>query len=62
MSKLSRCPTETTAQQLEKAVDPKVKINTKEIFNIFFPPVIPIEDLRNVHPWLKSLFSARIVE
>ena len=28
---------------------------------MLFPPIIPIEDLRNVHPWVKSLFSARIV-
>ena len=28
---------------------------------MFFPPIIPIEDLRNIHPWVKSLFSARIV-
>ena len=26
---------------------------------MLFPPIIPIEDLRNVHPWVKSLFSAR---
>ena len=28
---------------------------------MLFPPIIPIEDLRNVHPWVKSLFSARKV-
>ena len=28
---------------------------------MLFPPVIPIEDLRNVRPWVKSLFSARKV-
>ena len=28
---------------------------------MFFPPIIPIEDLRNVHPWVKSLLSAKIV-
>ena len=54
--------TETTTQQLVEAVDFKVKINTKEtFFDMLFPPIIPIEDLRNVHPWVKSLFSARIV-
>ena len=53
---------ETNAQQLVEAVDSKVKINTKEIFfNMLFPPIIPMEDLRNVHPWVKSLFSARKV-
>lgn len=25
-----------------------------------FPPIILLADLRNVHPWIKSLFSARI--
>ena len=40
--------TETTAQQLEKAVDSKVKINTKKTCNMLSPPIIPIEDLRNV--------------
>ena len=53
--------TETTAQQLEGAVDSNVKINTKETFNMFFPRIIPIKDLRNVHPWVKYLFSARII-
>ena len=54
--------TETTAQQLVQAVDSKVKISTKEsFFNMLFPPIISIEDLRNVHPWVKSLFSARKV-
>ena len=28
---------------------------------MLFSPIIPIEDLRNVHPWVKSLFSARKV-
>ena len=43
--------TETTDQKLIEAVDSKVKINTKEIlFNMLFPHVIPIEDLKNVHP------------
>ena len=38
----------------------KVKINVKEtFFNISFPSIILIEDLKNVHPWVKSLFSAR---
>ena len=40
--------TETTAQQLEKAVDSKVKINIKKTCNMLSPPIIPIEDLRNV--------------
>ena len=54
--------TETTAQKLVEAVDSKVKINTKETFFIMlFSPIIPMEDLRNVHPWVKSLFSARKV-
>ena len=36
---------------LEEPVDSKVKLNTKEtFFNMFFPPTIPIEDMRNVHP------------
>ena len=26
-----------------------------------FPPIIPIEDLTNIHTWLKSLFFTRIV-
>ena len=40
----------------------KVKINTKEtFFNMLFPTIIPIEDLANVHLWVKSLFFARIV-
>ena len=42
--------TKATAQLLEEPVDSKVKINTKETFNMFFPPIIPIEDMRNVHP------------
>ena len=44
--------TETTAQQLGEAVDSKVKVNTKEtfFFCILLPPIIPIEDLRNIHP------------
>ena len=43
--------TETTAKRLEEAVHSKVKINTKEtFFNMLFPPISPIEDLRNVHP------------
>ena len=29
--------------------------------NMFLPPITPIADLRNVHPWVKSLFFARIV-
>ena len=33
----------------------------KGSFNIFLPPVTSIAYLRNVHPWVKSLFSARIV-
>ena len=42
---------EITAQQLEEAaVNSKVKINIKETFNMSFPPIIPIEDLRNCHP------------
>ena len=53
--------TQTTTQQLVEAVDYKGKMNTKETFNMFFPPIIPIEDLRNVHPWVKNLFSARKV-
>ena len=53
--------TETTTQQLVEPLDSKVKINTKETFDMLFPPIIPIEDLSNVHPWVKSLFSARIV-
>ena len=53
--------TEITTQQLVEALDSKVKINTKETFDMLFPPIIPIEDLSNVHPWVKSLFSARIV-
>ena len=54
--------TETTAQKLVEAVDSKVKINIKETFFIMlFSPIIPMEDLRNVHPWVKSLFSARKV-
>ena len=53
--------TQTITQQLVEAVDSKVKMNTKETFNMLFPPIIPIEDLRNVHPWVKSLFSARKV-
>ena len=53
--------TQTTTQQLVEAVDSKGKMNTKETFNMFFPPIIPIEDLRNVHPWVKNLFSARKV-
>ena len=28
---------------------------------MLFPPIIPIEDLMNVYPWEKSLFSARII-
>ena len=53
--------TKTTAQKLEEAVDSKVKINRLEtIFNMFFPPIIPIENLRKVHPWVKSLLSERI--
>ena len=28
---------------------------------MFLPPITPIADLRNVHPWVKSLFFARIV-
>ena len=28
---------------------------------MLFPPIIPIENLRNVHPWVKNLFSARKV-
>ena len=40
----------------------KVKINTKEtFFNMLFPSIIPMEDLTNVHPWVKSLFFARTV-
>ena len=40
-------------------MDSKVKVNTKEtFFNRLFLPIIQIEDLRNVHPWVKSLFSA----
>ena len=42
--------TKATAQLLEEPVDSKVKINAKETFNMFFPPIIPIEDMRNVHP------------
>ena len=54
--------TETSAQQRVKVVDSKVRINTKEtFFNMLFPPIIQIEDLRNVQPWVKSLFSARKV-
>ena len=54
--------TETTAQQLVEAVDSKVKINSEETFFIMlFSPIIPMEDIRNVHPWIKSLFSARKV-
>ena len=54
--------TETTAQKLVEAVDSKVKMDTKETFFIMlFSPIIPMEDLRNVHPWVKSLFSARKV-
>ena len=42
--------TETTGQKLTEAVDSKVKRNTKEtLFNMLFPHVIPIEDLKNVH-------------
>ena len=42
---------EITAQQLEEAaVNSKVKINIKETFNMSFPPIIPIDDLRNYHP------------
>ena len=53
---------ETTAQQLVEAMDSEVKLKTKEtFFNLMFPPLIPIEDLRNVHAWVKSLFSARKV-
>ena len=48
---------ETYHQQLEKPVNFKAKINTKETFNIF-PPIILIEDLSNIHP---CLFSPRIV-
>ena len=29
--------------------------------NMFLPPINPIADLRNIHPWVKSLLSARIV-
>ena len=34
----------------EAAVNSKVKINIKETFNMSFPPIIPIDDLRNYHP------------
>ena len=52
---------ETTAQQLVEAMDSEVKLKTKETFNLMFPPLIPIEDLRNVHARVKSLFSERKV-
>ena len=39
----------------------KNKQKKKTFFNMFFPLIIPIEDLKNVHPWLKSLFYARKV-
>ena len=52
---------ETTAQQLVETVDSKVKLKTKETFNLLFPPIIPIDDLRNVHPRVKSFFSERKV-
>ena len=26
-----------------------------------FPPLMPLDNLRNVHPWVNNLFSARIV-
>ena len=50
---------ETISQQLEEAVNSKVKINKKEtLFNMSLPPKIPLDDLRNVHPWVHILFSA----
>ena len=39
----------------------KNKQKKKTFFNMFFPLIIPIDDLKNVHPWLKSLFYARKV-
>ena len=46
---------------MEETVDSNVRKQKITFFNMFFPPIIPIEDLWNVHQWVKSLFSARIL-
>ena len=46
---------------MEETVDSNVRKQKITFFNMFFPPIIPIEDLWNVHQWVRSLFSARIL-
>lgn len=54
--------TENSAQPLEEAVGSKVKIKVKKtLINMFFTPIIPLSDLRNVHLWVNSSFSGRTV-
>ena len=37
-----------------------VNINQETLFNkVQFPYVVPVEDLKHIHPYIKSLFCAR---